>query len=62
MAGRPVLLNWTVRAGALLSGVTFIPADLLSSQLADVGVLVLTNQCWDDDLMDKVRGGGQGAW
>ena len=56
------MLNWTVRAGALLSGVTFIPADLLSSQLADVGVLVLTNQCWDDDLMDKVRGGGQGAW
>ncbi len=34
--------------------VDFYVADMLSSSLADVGVLMLTDQCWDAALVQKV--------
>ena len=36
-------------------GVQLHNADMLSSDLSGVGVLVLANQCWDEDLMAQVR-------
>lgn len=41
---------------ACFAGVSFKCADLLTSDLSNVGVLMLTEQCWDKDLIDKVRG------
>ena len=32
----------------------FLRADMLTTDLSDVGVLVLTNQCWDSALMEQV--------
>lgn len=36
------------------AGVSFDCGDLLASDLSNVGVLLLTEQCWDDQLMAKV--------
>ena len=32
----------------------FVNANMLSSDLSQVGLLVLANQCWDEDLMHQV--------
>jgi hypothetical protein len=39
-----------------LAGVSFECGDLLASDLSSVGVLLLTEQCWDDELIAKVSG------
>jgi hypothetical protein len=41
---------------ALAAGVSFQCSDLLASDLSSVGVLLLTEQCWDDQLISKVGG------
>lgn len=37
-----------------MAGVAFKCQDLLESDLSDVGVLMLTEQCWDQELVAKV--------
>ncbi len=44
---------WQVLCAA---GTTWlVNADMLTSSLSDVGLLVLANQCWDEELMREVR-------
>lgn len=37
-----------------VESVEFMHGDLLESDLSNTGILVLTSQCWDDDLKTKV--------
>lgn len=37
-----------------IDSVEFIHGNILKSDLSNVGILVLTSQCWDDDLKIKV--------
>jgi hypothetical protein len=39
---------------ALVAGVSFHCGDLLAGDLSSVGMLLLTEQCWDDQLIAKV--------
>jgi hypothetical protein len=40
----------------VLAGISFECGDLLASDLSNVGVLLLTAQCWDDAPIAKVTG------
>lgn len=50
---------WAVM-GCAPTGVEWVGVDLLGSSLADVGLLLMTNQCWDRELMEQVGGWGGG--